>query len=338
MNNFFKNQHLLFLRSQKRILLHIVYNHKSKAFSSLTHFPKSYHKFDLLPRSPVIFTSFRFMMSSRCLHAGRAVYFGLQALTNDNVMKTSKQNTHEEIAKGLGKYALDYTQGIPQQKEAFMTHLMVKKFKTEHIYASLKDIIPCLTYNEMLVDSRVLKEIPVFLELYLKYTEDILNIHLTGDECNAYLGFKKQTNPDLLVTIKTNEDNFKTKVISLDEKGGMGMFDKSTQGSLGLIAHDSHYKNIQVTSKEITGETLIKYNQKRLNGIQDGLKYDKLDIKPYLPIFNKYRPILNEALDKYPTDFPKVITLHDTIQKELWSQIQCHPDYNRSVSLLFIKK
>lgn len=32
-----------------------------------------------------------------------------------------------------------------------------------------------------------------------------------------------------------------------------------------------------------------------------------------------------------------MITLHDTIQSELWSQIQCQPEYNRSVSLLFIK-
>lgn len=45
------------------------------------------------------------------------------------------------------------------------------------------------------------------------------------------------------------------------------------QGSLGLITHDSNYRNIQVTTKQINGKTLIKYNQKRLNGIQDGLKY-----------------------------------------------------------------
>lgn len=55
-------------------------------------------------------------------------------MINDNVIKGSIQNTHEEIARGLGKYALDYTQGIPQQKEAFMTHLIVKKFKAENTF------------------------------------------------------------------------------------------------------------------------------------------------------------------------------------------------------------
>lgn len=49
-------------------------------------------------------------------------------------MKGSIQNTHEEFARGIGKYALDYTQGIPQQKEAFMTHLIVKKFKAENTF------------------------------------------------------------------------------------------------------------------------------------------------------------------------------------------------------------
>jgi len=60
---FFKNQHLFFLGSRKRIFLHIVYNHKSKAFSSLTHFPFN-NKIFLLPRYPIILTSFRFMRSS----------------------------------------------------------------------------------------------------------------------------------------------------------------------------------------------------------------------------------------------------------------------------------
>src|ERR1700729_1246698 len=83
---FFKNQHLFFLGSRKRIFLHIVYNHKSKAFSSLTHFPFN-NKIFLLPRYPIILTSFRFMRSS-----AQAVKHVLNPSCNLHLSKFKQQN------------------------------------------------------------------------------------------------------------------------------------------------------------------------------------------------------------------------------------------------------
>lgn len=289
------------------------------------------------------------MMSSRCLYAGRAIFYGYQALTNDRIMKTPTKNVAKELAKTSAIYAMDSRQGIAQQKEAVMTHIITQSFNIDDIFCVLKQFIPCLTYDsDLTVDLRVLKEIPVILELYLKYKIDITNIHITGDKFVTKFSFKTQVNPDTLVTIKTKQpevgdiiDNIfklKTKTIPLDEKGGMGMFENVTKGTMGLITYDINFNNVQVTNEPITSRTLLEYNIKRLNGISNGLKHDFLDTTPYKPIFNKYRPLLVEALDTYQKNYPKVFLLHDTIQNELWSQIQCDPNYNRSISLLFIKQ
>jgi hypothetical protein len=211
------------------------------------------------------------------------------------------------------------------------------KFYADDFYvpfSTLHDVPKFTWVPDARTDVRVLNEIRVIYEYYQTYHESIVSIEATMDMIPGNFTHQVQTNQDYLIKLFTF-GNVKFRHTYQDEKSGMDMFRHSTRGSIGLLTYDSATgANVQMTRDPITPEKLIEYNSKRLSGITEGLKTDGILNESFNLVLGKCKTRVQD-IDSRNTQ--SIFDMHNTIQDELWNNVQRHPEYNRSISFIFTK-
>jgi len=285
------------------------------------------------------------MMSSRCIYAMRAMYHGLNALTNSNVMEQTNKKNHTALAKSLVDYSMDKTQGVPQHKESMLTHIISHRFQSAEIFDVMQEnYLPILKYeSNVLIDPRFTKELYTIKVFHDYFKDDIDWILATNDARAANFPHQTQTNQDWWVNLKImskidkmfglKTDPISYKVVPHDEKAGTGMFDHTTRGTLGILSYDTPTNQIvQITKKAITSDDIIDFNKNRLRGIVTTMETDRIDSTFCKDIIEKHKANFN-TVNK--AKFQDVINAHDACQQDLWSNIHLNDNYKRSISFVF---
>jgi hypothetical protein len=277
----------------------------------------------------------RGMLSSKSVQVARAAYYCLNSLTNPQVMDKTSKNSQTTLAESLVDLSLDHTKGVVQHKTTILKHISNHRFASDDFYAYYRTYNPKFKWEPNThTDIRILNELPIIHEYSTKFDYNIDWVLATADSRAASFPHQIQSNQDFWVNVMTKVDKSMGlgthKVVPQDEKSGMDMFKHSTRGSLGLLTYDQQSTNVQITNKPILITDLIPYNRRRLHSINAGLDSDKVDY-PYKPILDKCEAYLNNKNKS-------IYEIHNNIQDELWTGLQCHPLYNRSISFIFIKQ
>lgn len=171
---------------------------------------------------------------------------------------------------------------------------------------------------------------------FLNNYKNIIWFFATQDVRSSSFYAANQSNVDFWVYIwrAIGLNNISCNGIYQDEKSGMDMFRHSTRGSIGLLSYDENGNNIQTTNNAITSQALVKYNLDKIRMIAAAAKADGVEAY-FTPIINQCLSICFEMQNKNIDD---VFILHKQLQDKLWIEMQCDPEFKRSISFIFIKQ
>jgi hypothetical protein len=287
--------------------------------------------------SPQFFLfSKRFMLNSRSFHAIRAAYN--LALTISNHSDFEKNKTQPFISQAV-RNSIDDAQGIPQHKAALLKHLTHQRLPAEYFYEYFKDISAngdLIKYEpHALTDFRITNEFAVLQEYLKTYGHDIAWVYATIDARAATFPKAQQSNPDFWVYLNKALGLKEPRCTYQDEKSGMDMMRHSSRGSIGVLYYDENGTNIQMTQNPITVQDLIRYNNSRVQDISNALRHDGL--------YDTFEKTILQAKTKASeikgnASFQDFALLHKDLQDLLWTKLQCNPNYNRSISFVFLKQ
>ena len=159
----------------------------------------------------------------------------------------------------------------------------------------------------------------------------IKNIHLNLDTPAEWTSpYQKQANTDFTVTL---EGKWGPKKVYLDQKCGKDMYSHLTRGHVGILAYDDNGEIIQTGPEPFKPldpfiDSLHNEYQKKLTWVT---KNDNDSMSEYIvqPAINRLRAISatpGNALEK-----------HKEFTNVLWTDIQAHPSFKRSVSTILFK-
>lgn len=281
----------------------------------------------------------RYMLNPRnCLSVVRTAYHCLDTLTNTDTCNKLTKNNHQHLVNDIVDLGLNHNKGVLQHKAAMLNHITNHKFSASSFYAAYKNKYPnskVLPEPNSTCTARVINEISVIHEYERTFYNDIEKIHATMDMVPSNFHAQKQPNADFLSYIHIIGGGIRkaVKCVPQDEKSGMDMFKHSTSGSLGLLTYDKTTgENIQIMKNKITTLALLANDHDNLKGIRNGIKYDKLDENLFKNQIKDLTLKLNEFTNQRPID------IHNQYQQYLWDNFQRHPNYNRSISFIFIKE
>lgn len=280
----------------------------------------------------------RGMISSKCIFAMRALHYGLNAMTNNDVINNLDKNNHRPLATSLAKYSQDNNQGVAQHKTAIIHHITSQQFPIEDVFEPVIQGMSTALVKYIphgVVDARFIKEAAIIPEFIHYYGNDINWLMVTNDTPASFPN-QRQPNVDFWVSLKAIGNALIPKVVPHDEKSGRGIFRHTTGGSIGIVNYDHKGEIIQVTRDPITWKDLIDYNEDRVAKIPIALHNDGLNVEDYQPMFDKHKAVLQVTIKD--RTLQEVIRIHNEFQRELWNNIQRDPKCNRSVSLIFIKQ
>lgn len=302
-------------------------NKRHSLFNSTNYLIKSLNIYKVFKRT---------MISSRCYQAARAAYYIASTISKQGCL--DNRNTQPFISKVVTN-TIDNNQGISQHKTTIWKHMSHQRLPGEHFYEPFIEQVPIATQivkyePHALADFRTINELPVLQEYLQTFHKDIVWTYSTLDSRSANFPKAQQTNPDFWTLIDKGMGLRNARCTYQDEKSGMDMFRHSTRGSVGILYFDETGQNIQMTSKPITIHDLIANHKSNLYKLNEALKDDGLIIDSK-NTFVKATKIVNDMEGK---SFPEFQVLHNKLQNLLWDQLQCNPNYNRSVSFIFIKQ
>jgi hypothetical protein len=281
----------------------------------------------------------RYMLSPRhCLSVARSAYHCLNTLTNTDTCNKTTKNNQQVLVNGLVDLGLDHNKGALQHKASILNHMTTHKFPANNFYTAYKDIYPdskVVSEPDSTCTVRVINEITVVHEYQTTFYNDIEKIHATMDMVPSNFHAQKQNNPDFLSYIYTIDGGIRKaiKCVPQDEKSGMDMFKHSTSGNLGLLTYDKQTgESVQIMQEKITLLDLIVKDQENLRAIGQAMDFDMLRRKAFSNTVQELTSFLKESNTQCSVD------IHNQYQQSLWDSFQRHPDYNRSISFIFIKE
>src|SRR5271168_4295357 len=182
----------------------------------MIHAINSYNNIFILGQAPSIKINYvikRTMLRGVCIYASKAVLYGLQALTNNSVVDNITHDNHAPLARSLVHYSMNNNHGIPQHKETIMTHMITQSFGVDDVYNEFADhyffnikwVSTRPTAHQLsprsaiIVDSRVIKELPVIALYNTKFHHDIDWIIANNDVYAASFPHQKQHHQDFWV-------------------------------------------------------------------------------------------------------------------------------------------
>jgi hypothetical protein len=281
------------------------------------------------------------MMSGKSPVVARAAYFFLNSLNNSNLVN---RNDLSPLERDLGNFAVDDQKGVPQHKSAFARHIISHRLDPTNVYQNTgcytKLIFPS---QKVTVSPQVINEVAVLNEYVKNYGKDIKTIEVTCDS-KSVLNFPGQLQPNQDFWVTPQESKFatvmdralglKSRQFPQDEKSGLNMFKHSTRGSIGLLTYDDQGNNIQIMHKPIDTQALVTYNKDFLKDLSTYVQ--TLDIPELTNTLKNCKKNI-APLTKNST-FQEVMATQTDIQDILWNEVQLHPQFDRSVSFVFLKQ
>lgn len=306
-------------------------------------FYKSYESFSrvytcLFHKNLVNKVCMRTMISSKSFYAIRALFNTAMMLSNTEMVdKINRQNTKPFVESAVD-LALDHDRGALQHKTAILKHVTNHKFPAHEFYEYFckqtghKNVhwepnanVGCRTINEM----------GVFHEYLNTFNKDIEWSLVTFDQRSSNFPNQKQPNVDFWIYIdRTMGLKSFTKGVFQDEKSGMDMLKHSTSGSIGLLTFDENGNNIQIVNEVITPQILANINRHRISMLEKAAIFDN-NYASFEYRFSTYLSICSEMQNK---QFNDVVNLHNKLQDKLWTELQSHPEFKRSLSFIFVKQ
>ena len=288
----------------------------------------------------------RGMLSGKSIFVARAAYHCMSVLTNNDTLNQVTKNNPNPFIKEMVAFSLDGKRGIPQHKNTFFCSITNAKFDVKLFYdefgqqtgfSNSLEIIPAK------VDPRVNKEMPILRELLERYNDTISSVQINSDTVVGNFHGQIQSNHDFWVRLKGRNfvkkclgfplsDNFSPICRPHDEKGGMAMLENTTKGHLGVLYFDENGQNIQMTSEPITSYKLFKFNETRINRLQQVMEIDG-NLHLFQLHLNKAKNFLQGI---NPNDLHSVMVMNEKIQNYLWENIHSDPRFKRSVSFIFV--
>jgi len=290
---------------------------------------------------------------------GNTFLQGLKYVTKDSVLNNITPHDHSPLVESIMEYTVNQQIGTPQHKGAFMFNLFRQKFPVSLFQKALDKQIPDSKIEwpkQGFADSRVVAEIPVVLAIGqdLPFINKLFMSNDLPPSNPNHPNFinRKQANTDLETELK---GPYGDKQTYMDVKSGADMVEHTTRGHAGIISFFENQIIPFTTNKQCSSaEIFNRYNSVRVNGIKDVIAKDK-PVTDFSPILEEVRR-LYKPTTFYPSSYsnntssinsasvssgssPSLdsILLHNRAQHLLWSKIQCHPDFKRSVGVIFVR-
>lgn len=281
----------------------------------------------------------RTMISSKSFYAIRALFNTAMMLSNTEMVdKINSQNTRPFVECAVD-LALDHNKGVLQHKAVILKHTTNRRFSADYFYEYF-----CTKTNRnnvhwepnTTVDCRTVNEIGVLNEYQNAFGTSITWTLATLDKRPSNFPYAKQTNVDFWVYVKRAIGlNTFGKGFYQDEKSGTDIFRHTTRGSIGTVFFDEHGNNIQTMNDIITHNVLARINLRKIAMLEEALRADGIyNVQFDKTLFECYA-LCNKMINE---SFANVVKLHNQLQNILWEQFQCNPEFNRSLSFVFIKQ
>jgi len=282
----------------------------------------------------------RYMISATCKYSAKSIYHVASILCDPNILNIINRNDHSPLRSALVFNALDDKKGAIQHKVMFTKNMLNERYSGEDFYNSFSPIeiktklsVSPNTNNSSSISTA--SELHAIIECDNHYGPDIQSITATMDTIPLHFPGQKQSNPDFILSLYTNTPLRHTKLVYQDEKSGIGMFDHSTSGSIGVITADQNGQIIPIFKRNIDHNFIIHYNKERLKNIPTSLKIDDRDVTPYESTLHTCNEIISGAEKGSSRE---VFDAHKKVQNILWNEMQLDPNFQRSLSFVFIKE
>lgn len=281
----------------------------------------------------------RTMISSKNIYAIRALYNAAMMLSNNEMLdKINSKDTKPFVERAVD-LALDDTKGVLQQKAAILKHITNHRFPAEYFFEHFRELT---RHNNVHwepntnIDCRTISELGTLNDYLNKFNKDIVWTLATLDQRASNFPGAKQPNVDFWVYIDRalGLTGAVAKGVYQDEKSGMDMLKHSSRGSIGSVSFDADGNNIQTMHELITEQTLAEADIRKMQMITQVAETDGY-AGQFKITFREGIALCNAMKNKGFTDVAK---LHNQLQDLLWEQLQCHPEFKRSISFLFIKQ
>lgn len=304
-------------------------------------FPLNVKTLTFINKPIIISIHKRFMLSAYNTFVGRAIYHVATTLSNSDIVnKVNKKNT-QPFVKEVVDLSLNHEKGVLQHKASLFKHLTHQKFPSEEFYDNYKTLcitnkVRCEPYTE--VDFRTLNELGTLQQYQNQFDNSLEWIIATMDSRPSNFPNQKQSNVDFWVMLKTKFDRsmgLGYKCVYQDDKSGMDIIAHSSRGSIGLLSYDNNGNNIPITTKPITVEDVIRYNEDRSRQLTKMLTSNGVIDPSFKEGLEEIKAISAEMSGK---SFNDMVIMHNKIQELLWREFQCNPSYDRSVSFIFLKE
>ena len=276
---------------------------------------------------------------------------GLKYVTKPSVLENITPKDPSPLVESIIEYTVDDQIGTPQHKGAFMFNLFRQKFTVGLFQKALDKQVPNSLIEwpkQGLADTRVVSEIPVAIAIAkdLPYINKLsmTNDQLPSNPTHPNFISRKQSNTDLETELK---GPYGDKSTYMDVKSGADMVDMvehTTRGHAGIISlFENQIIPFTINKQHSSAQVFDVYNSLRVRHLKSVIGIDKpgTDFSPTLnkvySIYDNFNHLKQgtQAYNNSPSYTS--IQLHNKVQHLLWSEIQCHPDFKRSVSVIFVK-
>jgi hypothetical protein len=276
---------------------------------------------------------------------------GLKHVTKPSVLENVTPKDHSSLVESIMQYTVDHQNGTPQHKGAFMFNIFRQKFSIGLFQKELNKQVPNSLIEwpkNGLADSRVVSEIPVAIAIAqdLPFLSKLFMTNDLPPSNPNHPNFinRKQPNTDIEMDLK---GPYGEKRTYMDIKSGADMVNHTTRGHAGIITIFEDQIVPFTTNKQYSSAQIFnRYNKDRINGLSNVLEIDKpiTDFSQTLKkIDNIYKDVAgysnrsSNSLDSSNSSFLESVQLHTKAQHLLWSEIQCHPEFKRSVGVIFVR-
>lgn len=207
--------------------------------------------FNIQILNPAIFPYYIFkrnMMSGRCIHASRALFYGLKTLTNPHMINQINSDDRSSLTRDIIIHGVNNQEGVSQHKSLFYHTLLKKIFPPDEVFKTFSEQtgLNNITYESRPVSGQVINELCALQSLYHSFGNSLTTTHANLDSVPVISSSIRQTNPDFTCFSVLG------KILYHDEKSGKEILKHSTGGLIGVIRFEEDYSPITVTSTPIS--------------------------------------------------------------------------------------